>query len=142
MPILGVNVVVIQDRKVLLTKRRDFEIWCLPGGEVDAGETLAQATVREAREEVALEVQLEWLVGIHSRPQWLSCGSHVVVFAAKIIGGELAIQQQEVLEAQFSPLNNCRAKCSWDTTNKCLTRFVELEGRFGITKANGISSPV
>jgi len=101
MPILGVNIAIIQDGKVLLTKRRDFEVWCLPGGEVDAGETLAQAAIREAREEVGLTVQLERLVGIHSRPQWLSRGSHVVVFAAKIIEGGITIQPQEVLEARF-----------------------------------------
>ena len=104
MPILGENVAIIQDRKVLLTKRRDFEISSLPGGEVDAGGTFTQAAVREAREEVGLVVQLEWLVGIHTRPQWLSCGSHVAVFVAKIIGGELAIQPQEVLEARFFPI--------------------------------------
>jgi ADP-ribose pyrophosphatase YjhB (NUDIX family) len=33
-PILGINVAIIQDGKVLLTKRRDFKVWCLPGGEV------------------------------------------------------------------------------------------------------------
>ena len=50
MPILGVNIAIIQDGKVLLTKRRDFEVWCLPGGEVDAGETLAQLpSVRHGR---------------------------------------------------------------------------------------------
>lgn len=101
MPILGVNIAILQDGKVLLTKRRDFEVWCLPGGEVDAGETLAQAAIREVREEVGLTVQLERLVGIHSRPQWLSQGSHVVVFAAKIIEGVLTVQPQEVLEARF-----------------------------------------
>jgi ADP-ribose pyrophosphatase YjhB (NUDIX family) len=101
MPILGVNVAIIQERKVLLTKRADFEVWCLPGGEVDAGESLAQAARREALEEVGLSVQLERLVGIHSRPQWLATGGHVVVFAAKIVAGKLKIQPEEVLEARF-----------------------------------------
>ena len=101
MPIIGVNVAIIQDGKVLLTKRRDFEVWCLPGGEVDNGETLVEAAKREAREEVGLEVQLERLVGIYSRPQWLSVGSHVVVFLAKVVGGVLTIQTKEVMEAQF-----------------------------------------
>jgi len=101
MPILGVNIAIIQDGKVLLTKRRDFEVWCLPGGEVDNGETLVEAAKREVREEVGLDVQLERLVGIHSRPQWLSTGSHVVVFSASIIGGVLSIQNNEVMEAKF-----------------------------------------
>jgi 8-oxo-dGTP diphosphatase len=105
MPILGVNVAIIQEGKILLTKRRDFEIWCLPGGEVDNGETLAEAAKREAREEVGLEIHLERLVGIHSRPQWLSCGSHVVVFSASVIGGKLVIQPQEVMEARFFARN-------------------------------------
>ena len=101
MPILGVNVAIIQEGKVLLTKRRDFEVWCLPGGEVDNGESLVQAAVREAREEVGLVVQLDRLVGVHSRPQWLSIGGHVVVFTARVTGGELQIQPQEVIEARF-----------------------------------------
>ncbi len=105
MPVLGVNIAIIHDGKVLLTKRRDFEVWCLPGGEVNDGESLAQAALREAQEEVGLRVQLERLVGVHSRPQWLSTGSHVVLFAAKITGGQLCIQPQEVLEARFFSLD-------------------------------------
>jgi 8-oxo-dGTP diphosphatase len=110
MPILGVNVAILQQGKLLLTKRRDFEVWCLPGGEVEPGESLAQAALREAREEVGLEIQLLRLVGIHSRPEWLSTGSHVVVFAATIIAGELAIQPQEVLEARFFSLDELPAE--------------------------------
>jgi ADP-ribose pyrophosphatase YjhB (NUDIX family) len=56
---LGVNVAVIEDGRVLLTQREDFPVWCLPGGGVDPGESLAQAAVREVREETGLEVELE-----------------------------------------------------------------------------------
>ena len=101
MPVLGVNVAIIRDGQVLLTRRQDFEVWCLPGGEVDPGESLVQAALREAREEVGYIVQLERLVGIHSRPQWLSVGGHIVVFSARIVGGELTVQPEEVLEARF-----------------------------------------
>jgi ADP-ribose pyrophosphatase YjhB (NUDIX family) len=54
MPSLGVNIAVIQDGQILLTQREDFEVWCLPGGEVDACESIAQAAVREALEETGL----------------------------------------------------------------------------------------
>ncbi len=48
---VGVCVAIIENEQILLTKRKDFEVWCLPGGHVDAGETVAQAAVREAFEE-------------------------------------------------------------------------------------------
>jgi hypothetical protein len=28
---IGVNIAIIQDQRVLLTQREDFEVWCLPG---------------------------------------------------------------------------------------------------------------
>ncbi len=62
---LGVTVAVIDEDRILLTKREDFEVWCLPGGGVDPGESVAQAAIREAREETGLEVQLTRLVGIY-----------------------------------------------------------------------------
>jgi ADP-ribose pyrophosphatase YjhB (NUDIX family) len=34
MPVLAVIVAVIENGKILLTKREDFEVWCLPGGGV------------------------------------------------------------------------------------------------------------
>ena len=98
MPRLGVAVALLHEGKVLLTKREDAEMWCLPGGAVDDGESLAAAAVREVREETGLEVRLTRLVGIYSRPAW---GNHSVIFAAELVGGTLALQAEEVIDAGF-----------------------------------------
>lgn len=101
MPGIGVNIAIIKDGKILLTKREDFEIWCLPGGGVDEGETLAQAAIRETREETGLEVELLRLVGVYSRPRWTNESPHVLLFAARPVGGELKLNPDEVLEARY-----------------------------------------
>jgi len=104
MPGLGVNIAITQDGQILLTQREDFEVWCLPGGEVDAGETIAQAAVREALEETGLEVQLTRLVGLYSRPRNDNFAGHIALFAANPVGGTLRPQLGEVIGLDyFSP---------------------------------------
>lgn len=98
---LGINIAILEEGRVLLTQREDFEVWCLPGGGVDVGESLADAARREAREETGLEVELLWLVGFYSRPNWHTEGSHIAVLAARRTGGELRLQASEVLQAQY-----------------------------------------
>lgn len=105
MPSIGVNVAVLKFNKILLTRREDFNIWCLPGGAVDAGESVAQAALREVREEVGLKVELERLVGIYSEPNWFPDGLHIVLFAARSLDTELHLDPGEVAEAAFFGLD-------------------------------------
>ncbi|HET9222969.1 MAG TPA: NUDIX domain-containing protein [Roseiflexaceae bacterium] len=108
MPMLGVTIAIIDGSQVLLTRREDFEVWCLPGGAVDDGESLAAAAIREAREETGLEIELTRLVGIYSRPKgWHS--THLVLFAARVIGGALRPDPHEVIEAGYFGLNTLPA---------------------------------
>lgn len=100
---LGVNISIIQNGKILLTKREDFEVWCLPGGAVDEGESIAQAAIRETREETGLIVELTRLVGLYSRPGWPGAG-HIASFLASPIGGQLKADPSEVIDmAYFAP---------------------------------------
>ncbi|MCP5099531.1 MAG: NUDIX domain-containing protein, partial [Chloroflexi bacterium] len=55
---LGAGVVIIDEDKVLLIQREDFEVWALPGGRVDEGESIAETAVREALEETGLQVEI------------------------------------------------------------------------------------
>ncbi len=69
-PKLGTCAVIFdQAGRVLLEQRADCGWWCLPGGRLDAGETLAQGAVREAREETGLDIEITGFLGVFSDPR-------------------------------------------------------------------------
>lgn len=105
MPGLAVIVAVIHEDKVLLTKREDFEVWCLPGGGVEEGESLAEAGIRETKEETGLDVELTRLVGVYSRMGGGMHDVHAVLYTAKPIGGELRTQPHETIEVDYFPFD-------------------------------------
>jgi ADP-ribose pyrophosphatase YjhB (NUDIX family) len=101
MPTIGAVVAIIQQGRILLTQREDFEVWCLPGGAVEDGESLEQAAAREGFEETGLQLRLTGLVGIYSQPRWHSGGNHFALFAAEPIGGALGLASGETIDAGF-----------------------------------------
>lgn len=104
MPAIAVNVAVLHENKILLTQRDDFETWILPGGGVEEGESVAQAAIRETKEETGLDVELTRLVGVYSRLGGLP-DVHAVVFAARVIGGEIQTQPGETIDVRFFPFD-------------------------------------
>lgn len=92
-PSLTVDAVIVKDGKIVLIKRKNdpFKgMWALPGGFVDYGERVEDATIREALEETSLEVELLALLGVYSAPDRDPRRHTVgVIYIAKPVGGEL-----------------------------------------------------
>ena len=68
-PTVDLVVLLPGDRVVLVERAHEPEGWALPGGFVDEGESLEHAAVREAREEIGLEVTLEEQFHAYSDPR-------------------------------------------------------------------------
>lgn len=79
-----------QEPEVLLTYHRHPEraFWCFPGGVAEQGESLAEAAVRETREETGLRVHLTGLCYLQDRP---AAGAVDVFFLANQLAGEAAL---------------------------------------------------
>jgi ADP-ribose pyrophosphatase YjhB (NUDIX family) len=60
------------DNRIILLKRGfdpGKDLWTFPGGFVDLGESVEQAALREAQEELEIAIELTHLVGVYSRPE-------------------------------------------------------------------------
>lgn len=62
------SVVIYNDNKILMLKRKDNQKWTLPGGTLEMNESLVQCAVREVEEECGLKVLILDTIGIYSNP--------------------------------------------------------------------------
>ena len=108
-PIPAVGALVVHDGAVLLVRRGQAPsrgVWAVPGGRVELGETLAEATEREVREETGVEVRAGepvWSFDSVIRDREGRVRYHYVIvdLAAEYLAGEPR-GQDDALEARWA----------------------------------------
>lgn len=69
-PLVGVGALIVASGRIVVIKRGHAPLlgeWSIPGGMLELGETVRQATEREALEETSLRVRATELLGVFDR---------------------------------------------------------------------------
>lgn len=98
----GANAVIFNEAgQVLLTRRADNGLWCVPGGHLDPGESIGTAVIREALEETGLQVEIVAQTGMYSItypahlfPEGKRRAIFIVAFKCRVLGGRLTLNDE------------------------------------------------
>ena len=84
--VVAVTAVVRDDTgRLLMIRRTDNDLYAIPGGAQEIGETISQTVVREVKEETGIDVEVTGLIGIYSDP------NHVIAFTDGEVRQEFSI---------------------------------------------------
>lgn len=105
-------VAIVQDEhgRVLLIHKTDNDLWALPGGGHELGETIADTVVREVKEETGYDVEVTRLSGTYTNPGHVMAyedgevrQQFSIAFTAKCVGGEAQTSSESKRVEWFDP---------------------------------------
>lgn len=117
-----------RDRETLLVKRGNEpfrDMWCLPVGFAETGESIEDAALRELREETGIMGKIVQLVDVCSHTNPLYGELLVVTFEAEKVGG-LEMAGDDASECRYFPVMNL-PKLAFDSQERAIQKYIELK---------------
>ena len=108
--IVSAATIVLNEQGELLLIKGPRRGWEMPGGQVEEGESLKEAAVRETKEESGIDVEVIKFCGIYQNVSGSVCNT---LFLARPIGGE-PTTSPESLEVGFFPLQEALQMVTWN----------------------------
>ncbi|WP_404466718.1 NUDIX hydrolase [Planococcus rifietoensis] len=106
---VGCGIIIEQDGRILLQHRKDRDVWGIPGGVMEPGETFLETAIRETYEETGLQAENLQLFGLYSGEEGYAeyqNGDQVysaqIIFHTQEFSGELIQEGEESHEYRFS----------------------------------------
>jgi ADP-ribose pyrophosphatase YjhB (NUDIX family) len=102
---------------ILLVHKTDNDLWALPGGGMDLGESIAETVTREVKEETGVDVEVTGIVGIYTDPGHVMAYDDGEVrqqcslcFTTRLLGGMVTTSNET------SEVRSCHPKASTRST--------------------------
>lgn len=107
--IVSAATIVINDKNEILLIKGPRRGWEMPGGQVEEGESLQDAAIRETKEESGIDIEVTKFCGVFQNVSGSICNT---LFLATPIGGELTTSP-ESLEVGFFPIHQALEMVTW-----------------------------
>lgn len=107
--IVSAATIVMNEKSEILLIKGPRRGWEMPGGQVEEGESLQDAAIRETKEESGIDIEVTKFCGVFQNVSGSICNT---LFLATPIGGELTTSA-ESLEVGFFPIHQALAMVTW-----------------------------
>ena len=107
--VISAATIVLNDKNEVLLIQGTRRGWEMPGGQVEEGESLEDAAIRETKEESGIDIEITKFCGVFQNVSGSICNT---LFLGVPIGGELTTST-ESLEVGYFPIEKALEMVMW-----------------------------